>query len=119
MGPRITVAVATVLRIFLDDVPEPRYGYELMRATGFASGKLYPILARLEAHGWLEARFEEVDPATAGRPARRWYRLTEEGTAAARYELAALHRQLAPASPASKASPAGSTRRSRPAGGVA
>jgi PadR family transcriptional regulator, regulatory protein PadR len=97
MPIRITVAVAAVLQVFLDDVAQPRYGYELMRATGFASGKLYPILARLETHGWLSGEFEQVDPVAAGRPPRRWYRLTEEGTAAARYELAALRRQLAPA----------------------
>jgi PadR family transcriptional regulator, regulatory protein PadR len=94
---RVTVAVAAVLQIFLDAVEQPRYGYELMRATGFASGKLYPILARLELHGWLTGQFEQLDPAKAGRPPRRWYRLTEEGMIAARYELAVLRRQLAPA----------------------
>jgi DNA-binding PadR family transcriptional regulator len=97
MAVRVTVAVAAVLKIFLDDVEQPRYGYELMRATGFASGKLYPILARLEEHGWLEAQFEQVDAAQVGRPPRRWYRLTEDGMIAARYELAVLRRQLAPA----------------------
>jgi len=94
---RITLAVATVLRIFLDDVAQPRYGYELMRRTGFASGKLYPILARLEAHGWLDGHFEDVDPAVLGRPQRRWYRLNEHGVALGRRELAALHEQLRPA----------------------
>jgi hypothetical protein len=43
----MTLAVAAVLRVFLDDPDAPRYGYELMRRTGFPSGKLYPILARL------------------------------------------------------------------------
>src|SRR5262249_52308029 len=59
---RVTVAVACVLRVFLDDVGAPRYGYELMRLTGYPSGKLYPILARLEAAGWLDAQFEDIDP---------------------------------------------------------
>jgi len=63
---RITIAVAVLLRIFLDDAAKPWYGYELMRRTGFASGKLYPIRARLEAHGWLDAQFEDGDPV--GRP---------------------------------------------------
>jgi len=97
MAVRVTVAVAAVLQIFLDDVAEPRYGYELMRATGFASGKLYPILARLENDGWLDAQFEQIDAAQAGRPPRRWYRLTDDGLIAARYEMAVLRRQLAPA----------------------
>lgn len=94
---RVTVAVATVLRVFLDDVAATRYGYELMRLTGYPSGKLYPILARLEAAGWLEASFEEIDPAVAGRPARRLYSLTKDGAVAARRELASLHQRLAPA----------------------
>ena len=45
---RVTVAVARVLREFVADASEPRYGYELMQLTGFPSGKLYPILARLQ-----------------------------------------------------------------------
>ena len=31
---QITTTVARVLRVFLDDVGEPRYGFELMRLTG-------------------------------------------------------------------------------------
>ena len=95
---QITRAVATVLRTFLDDVSEPRYGYELMRLTGFPSGKLYPILARLQRAGWLTREQEAIDPATAGRPARRLYRLSPEGVQAARQELAALTQQLRPSS---------------------
>lgn len=65
-----------------------------MRRLGFPSGKLYPILARLEKAGWLRRDHEDVDPAVAGRPARALYRLTSDGVAAARYELAALHERL-------------------------
>jgi PadR family transcriptional regulator PadR len=95
---RMTFAVAKVLRTFLDDVAEPRYGYELMRLTGFPSGKLYPILARLQRAGWLIREQEEIDPAAAGRPARRLYRLSPDGIQAARQELAALTAQLRPSS---------------------
>src|SRR6266536_2514420 len=91
---RMTIAVATVLRTFLDDISEPRYGYELMRLTGFPSGKLYPILARLERAGWLIKEREDIDPAAAGRPARRLYRLSPESIQTARHELAALSEQL-------------------------
>ena len=95
MAPlQVTVAVATVLRAFLDDPTQPRYGYELMKLTGFPSGKLYPILARLQRAGWLIREHEEVDPAAAGRPARRFYRLTPDGVRAARGELAALGERL-------------------------
>src|SRR6266516_1638831 len=94
---RVTIAVAKVLRTFLDDISEPRYGYELMQLTGFPSGKLYPILARLLRAGWLIREQEEIDPAAAGRPARRLYRLSPDGVQAARQELAALAQQLRPA----------------------
>ena len=60
---RITVAVARVLREFLVDAARPRYGYDLMRSTGFPSGKLYPILARLQHAGWLVRSAEQVDPS--------------------------------------------------------
>ncbi|HEU5473663.1 MAG TPA: helix-turn-helix transcriptional regulator [Actinophytocola sp.] len=93
---RITVAVAKVLRAFLEDPAQPRYGYELMRVTGFPSGKLYPILAKLQAVGWLVREREDIDPSMAGRPARRLYRLSPEGTRAAREELTTLSAELRP-----------------------
>jgi PadR family transcriptional regulator, regulatory protein PadR len=98
MEVRMTIAVATVLRIFLNDVSEPRYSYELMRLTGFPSGKLYPILARLRRAGWLIREQEQIDPGAAGRPARRLYRLSSAGIQAARQELAALNEKLRPTS---------------------
>lgn len=93
---RITVAVAKVLRAFLEDPAHPRYGYELMRVTGFPSGKLYPILAKLQAVGWLIREREDIDTSVAGRPARSMYRLSQEGTRAAQEELAALSAELRP-----------------------
>jgi PadR family transcriptional regulator, regulatory protein PadR len=92
---RITVAVALVLREFLADAAQPRYGYDLMQATGFASGKLYPILARLKHAGWLHRQAEDIDPGRAGRPVRYLYRLTAEGATLARQELVAISAQLA------------------------
>ncbi|WP_222853700.1 PadR family transcriptional regulator [Fodinicola acaciae] len=73
---RITTSVAAVLAAFPRDQEEGHYGLELMRATGLPSGTLYPILVRLQDAGWVETHWEDVDPATAGRPARRYYRLT-------------------------------------------
>lgn len=93
-GVRMTVAVARVLRLFLDDIAQPRHGYELMRLTGYPSGKLYPILARLHGAGWLIRESESIDPARVGRPARRMYRLSPHGVEAARSELASLTDQL-------------------------
>ncbi len=93
---RVTATVGKVLRVFLDDVTAPRYGFELMQRTGLASGTLYPILARLEAAGWLTGHLEDVDPSAEGRPARRFYRITESAAATARDELILLSRQLRP-----------------------
>lgn len=93
---RLTMSMAAVLRVFLEDVSRPRYGYELMQFTGFPSGKLYPVLARLERAGWLDKEVEDVDPATVGRPARRLYRISEAGVRGAGYQLAALSDQLRP-----------------------
>ncbi|WP_163508985.1 PadR family transcriptional regulator [Fodinicola acaciae] len=91
---RITTSVASVLAAFLADPEEGHYGLELMRATGLPSGTLYPILVRLQDAGWVEAHWEDVDPAAAGRPARRYYRLTPNGATSARSELQALQRKI-------------------------
>ncbi|MEN3613474.1 helix-turn-helix transcriptional regulator [Plantactinospora sp. ZYX-F-223] len=100
---RVTTAVARVLAAFLEDATTDRYGLDLMGATGLPSGTLYPILVRLQRAGWVDSAWEEIDPVEAGRPARRYYRLTPDGLARARTELALLHQQLGgtarPASP--------------------
>jgi DNA-binding PadR family transcriptional regulator len=93
---QITIAVARVLREFLAEPTEPRYGYDLMQATSFPSGKLYPILKRLMNLGWLVKEREQADAAQVGRPPRSYYRLTPEGMESARCALAALSAQLAP-----------------------
>jgi PadR family transcriptional regulator len=91
---RVTAAVSKVLAAFLEDPEADRYGLDLMRASGHPSGTLYPILLRLQKAGWVDAVWEQVDPVAAGRPARRYYRLTPDGLVAARVEIAALRRQL-------------------------
>ena len=55
------------------------HGYDIARETGVKSGTLYPILIRLADRGWLEASWEDEQPA--GRPRRHLYRLTSEGLA--------------------------------------
>jgi DNA-binding PadR family transcriptional regulator len=93
---RITTGVAQVLAVLLSDPEVGRYGLELMRATGQPSGTLYPILGRLQVAGWVRAEWEDISPAAQGRPARRYYRLTGDGVAAARIELAGLRARLRP-----------------------
>lgn len=77
---RITVPTLRVLQAFLaPGVAQPLYGRQLTTLTGIQNGSLYPVLARLETAGWLTSSWEEQDPRTAGRPRRRYYRLTSLG----------------------------------------
>ena len=110
---RITSAVARVLAALLDDPAADRYGLDLIKVTGLPSGTIYPILIRLQRAGWLTAHWEEIDPAAEGRPARRYYRMTPDGTALARTELARLYQQL------SRVEGIGRAAGERPAGGLA
>ncbi|WP_235619368.1 PadR family transcriptional regulator [Embleya scabrispora] len=91
MRINVTTTVAKVLRVFVQDPQKPRYGMEIMQAAHLASGSLYPILARLEKARWIVGHTEDIDPSTAGRPARRHYTMTGDGLAAARLALAELH----------------------------
>jgi PadR family transcriptional regulator, regulatory protein PadR len=89
---RMTTTTQMVLTALLDDPAVERFGGEIRLMAGLASGTIYPILARLEGVGWLDSRWEDVDARVAGRPARRYYRLTAEGAAQARDALARAHR---------------------------
>src|SRR5919107_2577564 len=93
--PRITASVLKVAAALLASPADERYGLQLMQDTGLPSGTLYPILVRLERAGWVESQWEQIDPAAEGRPSRRYYRLTGEGAAVARREVAAMQRQMA------------------------
>ena len=95
----LTSKMAAVIKIFLEDTCQPRYGGELMRLAGQPSGTLYPILAKLERAGWLVGGREDIDPRTAGRPARRFYRITGAGALAARCQLAELSERYRPPAP--------------------
>ncbi|MEV4411330.1 helix-turn-helix transcriptional regulator [Catellatospora sp. NPDC049609] len=96
---RLTVPVVRVLAALVADPAGDHYGMTLMQAAGLPSGTLYPILARLTEAGWLEKRWEEIDPAAAGRPARAYYRLTPAALPTARQRLAELHEQTRTAPP--------------------
>jgi DNA-binding PadR family transcriptional regulator len=91
--------MAAVIKVFLEDPQQPRYGFELMRRTGQPSGTLYPILAKLEHAGWLIGDREHIDPHAEGRPPRRVYCITGAAVALARTELAALSEQYRPPVP--------------------
>ena len=86
--PRMTTTTTQVLQALADDPDRTRYGLEVMALTGLHSGTVFPILARLEACGWLESGWEDVDPRAAKRPRRRYYCLTDAGREAGATALA-------------------------------
>lgn len=86
--PRMTIATLMVLRAMLDQPTQEIYGLELSAKAGLATGTIHPILGRLEAIGWVTSRWEDVEPASAGRPRRRYYRLSPDGAEQAREALA-------------------------------
>jgi DNA-binding PadR family transcriptional regulator len=83
-----------VLQMLLDAPTEEAYGLQIVRATGLAAGSTYAILRRLEDEGMLDARWELLSPAEAGRPPRRYYRLNGEGACVARRETSEQRRAL-------------------------
>jgi PadR family transcriptional regulator, regulatory protein PadR len=84
---RMTITTQVVLRVLLEDVYGKHYGFDISKRARVPSGSLYPILDRLERAGWIVGEWEQIDPQTAKRPRRRYYRLTGEGAMAARASI--------------------------------
>jgi PadR family transcriptional regulator, regulatory protein PadR len=91
---RLTSPTLRVLKLLMEKPLEGRSGAEVSRALDIASGTLYPLLARLEAAGWVNSKWESVSPKEAGRPRRRFYTLTGHGQTCANKALSEL--QMAP-----------------------
>ncbi|MET7766915.1 helix-turn-helix transcriptional regulator [Streptomyces sp. NPDC005393] len=79
---KITSATLDVLEALLGGGGE-MHGFAVAKAAARPTGSVYPILARLEQAGWLESDWEAENPE-AGRPRRRFYRLTGDGASSAR-----------------------------------
>jgi PadR family transcriptional regulator PadR len=76
---RLTQPALKVFRFLLAPPREGRSGAEISKATKLGSGTLYPMLARFETVGWLNSEWEMIDPSEAGRPRRRFYKLSAAG----------------------------------------
>jgi DNA-binding PadR family transcriptional regulator len=87
----MTLPTQLVLRAMLAEPTREMYGLQIGQAAELPSGTIHPILARLEGCGWLESRWEDIDPAKEGRPRRRYYCLSAEGAGYARTALARVH----------------------------
>ncbi len=101
---KLTGPLERVWRAFLADPAAPRYGYDLMKASGLPSGTLYPMLARLQKQGLVSSAWEPAGEDPSGRPARRYYSLTDQGIETGRQELARAGAARRGARPAAKGS---------------
>jgi PadR family transcriptional regulator PadR len=84
---KLSAAGLKLVRFLVDQPTIGRSGAEISRATKVTSGTLYPLLAKLESIGWLKSEWENVEPSEAGRPRRRYYKLTALGQTNALKEL--------------------------------
>jgi PadR family transcriptional regulator PadR len=91
---RLSAPTLRVLKLLMGKPLEGRSGADFSRTLNISSGTLYPLLARLESAGWLKSEWESVEPSEAGRPRRRFYKLTGHGQTCANKALADL--QMAP-----------------------
>lgn len=85
-GFRMTGATLDVLEVLLDSDGD-LYGLKIALETGRPTGSVFPILARMEDHGWAVSEWENPHPASRG-PRRRLYRLTPDGAVRAQEALA-------------------------------
>jgi DNA-binding PadR family transcriptional regulator len=79
---RISGPTLRLLKFLLEN-NDGQSGASISKATGLSTGTMYPLLQRLEAAKWLKGKWEDIDPSEAGRPARRFYKLTPMGYKAA------------------------------------
>jgi PadR family transcriptional regulator PadR len=94
--PKLTVHTLRLLSLLLEHPDEPVYGLRLAKSIKVPTGTIYPLLARLQRAGWLEATWEELDETEEGRPRRRFYKLTGLGEIRARAVIEEHLASLAP-----------------------
>jgi DNA-binding PadR family transcriptional regulator len=76
----ITLPTTLVLQAIADGV---RYGFDIADRTGLQTGTVYPSLRRLESLGYVRSNWENEKTARREqRPARRYYEITRDGSAA-------------------------------------
>lgn len=87
---RMSGPTLKLCKVFVEDAKQARSGAELSKLAKIGSGTLYPLLQRMENAGWLASKWEDIDPSEAGRPRRRFYKLTAPGQKEAQRALADL-----------------------------
>ena len=76
---RLSGPTLRLLKMLIEKPLEGRSGADISKTLNIGSGTLYPLLQRLEHAGWLKSEWEQINPSDAGRPRRRFYKLTGEG----------------------------------------
>ena len=107
---RLSAPTLNVLHLYVTRPHMSRAGTEIAKAAGISAGTLYPLLGRLEASGWLESNWENVDPKSVGRPRRRFHRMTDLGLSRARKVLAELQLPISGAAVTEPPKPVGISR---------
>jgi DNA-binding PadR family transcriptional regulator len=91
--PRLTKPTIGVLEALLAATDDnPAWGLSICRDADLGPGTVYPILDRLTERGWITSRDE--DGPHPGRPARRYYKLTNDGRALAQAALEARRNRI-------------------------
>ena len=62
---KLTGPLQRVLTVMIADPSAQHYGYDLMKAAKLPSGTLYPMLARLQQDGLVDAEWEAQRQDTA------------------------------------------------------
>jgi PadR family transcriptional regulator, regulatory protein PadR len=76
----ITYPTTLVLQAVADGA---RYGFDIADRTGLQTGTVYPALRRLDDLGFVRSHWESEKVARREqRPARRYYEITRQGSAA-------------------------------------
>lgn len=76
---RVTVAFLRILEFFVLNEKSSYCGADVMKYLNLPSGTVYPLLTRMTNSGWLNRELENVNPKLVGRPAKRFYQISNTG----------------------------------------
>lgn len=93
----MTLQTLAVLRVLLVRPAEENFGLRIAKRCNLPTGSVYPILARLEAAGWIASEWEDINESAEGRrKRRRQYQLTQDGGDLARAAFVEAQQALGP-----------------------
>lgn len=94
---RITVPTRLVLAELLAARATELYTLQIANQAGLGPSTTYYVLLRLQRSGCAHSRWEHANPHTAGRPRRRYWRLTAAGVTLATHAHGPTERDTLPA----------------------